>query len=244
MLDEKNKKIKAENITFDSDLLHKEFPKSKGLSVLSTKEAEFLGMMVGDGSISENCKGFFSCNDQKIMEEFEELWSRVAQGSLSIKNYNTEYGSSTRASLVGNSSYLRYIQQEIYTRDKYKKVPDRILNAPENIQHSFLEGYNKSDGLKSNPCTYKFKHFKSNSIILAQGLIFLINQTTEQDFNITFESDEKYYGYYSINLLSPVDNLMKEDKVKELVTAGAGQREINRKTGISRDFIRKIQNGG
>jgi GDPmannose 4,6-dehydratase len=244
MLDENKKKIKAKNVKIDSKLLHKEFPQSKELTALSVEEAEFLGMMVGDGSISEKGKGFFACNDKKIMEKFKGLWSRVAQGTLTIKNYNTEYGSSKRASLIGNNSYLRYIQKEIYTNDKYKKIPDRILNAPENIQLSFLEGYNQADGLKSNPCTYKFKNFKTNSIILAQGLIFLINQTTGQDFNITFESDENYYGYYSINLLSPVDNSKKEDQVKELAAAGVGQREINRKTGISRDFIRKIENGG
>ena len=65
-----------------------------------------------------------------------------------------------------------------------------------------------------------------------------------QDFNITFEMDEKHYGYYSINLLSPTDNAKKEEDVRELMELGYSQRGINRETGISRTFIRKIQGGG
>ncbi|MBS3082060.1 GDP-mannose 4,6-dehydratase [Candidatus Pacearchaeota archaeon] len=96
-------------------------------------------------------------------------------------------------------------------------------------------GYNLTDGLKSNLCTYEFKNFK---------MLFLIKQTTNQEFNITFDSDEKYYGYYSMNFLSLTDNLAKEDKVNELLSIDLSQREICGQTGISRTFIRNIQNGG
>ncbi|MBN2422262.1 XRE family transcriptional regulator [Candidatus Woesearchaeota archaeon] len=109
---------------------------------------------------------------------------------------------------------------------------------------AFLRAYNCTDGLKSNPCTYLFRNFKTNSVILAQGLLFLIHNTSAQDFNITFEKDEKYYGYYSINLLSPIDNSVKEKIVKKLIKKGLSQREISRHTGISRNFISKIQQGG
>ena len=244
MLDKDNNKMKAKNVEINSELLHKEFPRINGNTAVSLEEAKFLGMMAGDGWVGKKGSANFSCNNKKIMNEFEILWRKIGQGSLTQETFKTEYGSTTRANLTGNNSYLRYIRNQLYTKDGFKKVPDRILNAKKSAQTAFLKGYNKCDGLKSNPCTYTFKNFKTNSIIFAQGLIFLIQQTTQQNFNITFESDEKYYGYYSINLLSPTDNIEKEQEVKELVKAGAGQREINRDTGISRDFIRKIQNGG
>ena len=65
-----------------------------------------------------------------------------------------------------------------------------------------------------------------------------------QDFNITFEYDKKYYGYYSINFLSPNKDNQKEKRVQELLRLGFSQREISRTSGISRTFIRNIENGG
>lgn len=244
MLDEKGNQIKAKDVKLGTKLLHRNFPKCEEVSVLSKEESKFLGMMVGDGWIGKDGRANFACNKEVIMREFEELWRKIGQGTINSKTYKTEYGISTRAKLNGNNSYLKYIQKQIYTKDGLKKVPDRVLNASKEVKLAFLEGYNKCDGLKSNLCTYKFKNFKTNSSILAQGLLLLIKQTTGQEFNITFEPDEKYYGYYSINLLSTMNNLQKEREVKKMLKTGAGQREINRSSGISRDFIRKIQKGG
>ncbi|MBI3253025.1 MAG: GDP-mannose 4,6-dehydratase [Candidatus Omnitrophica bacterium] len=109
---------------------------------------------------------------------------------------------------------------------------------------AFLKGYNLTDGLKSNPCTYEFKNFKTNSATLAMGVWYLIDQTIQQRINLTVETKEDGRIFYSLNLLSPADNLGKENTVRELVAADVSQRGIQRKTGISRTFIRKIQNGG
>lgn len=245
MLDDKGDKIKAREVNIGSKLLHGEFPKSPNISSVSVDEAMFLGMMVGGGYISEDGKAAFSNSDEGIKEKFKELWLKVGLGTTSLQEYKTEYGNAVRITLNADSyDYLKMLRNEIYTFDGYKKVPDRILNASKEVQRAFLEGYNCIDGFKSNPCTYEFKNFKTNSDILLQGLLYLISQTTGQQFNLTFEEDEKYYGYYSVNLLSPVDNQLKESTVKQLLDQGEGQREINRLTGISRTFIRKIENGG
>jgi len=244
MIQNNGNKIKALNIEIGEKLLHKDFPSSQELSVLSREEAIFLGIMVGDGSISKENKGRVTNNDKKIIDLVRTLWRKISLGNVRISEYKTEYGRATQIDLQGNSNYLRLIKNEIYTHDGFKKVPDRILNASKEDKLAFLMGYNLTDGLKSNPCTYEFKNFKTNSIILAQGLLFLIKQTTKQEFNITFDSDEKYYGYYSINLLSPTDNLEKEETVSELLSTGISQREIYAQTGISRTFISKIQHGG
>ena len=243
MIDNRRNKIKAEKAKIGIKLLHKEFPKSANISSLSIDEAMFLGMMVGDGYTSEDGQAKFSNNNTKIREKFKKLWLRVSLGTTSIQGHKTEYGNTVYLVLNGNPDYLKALRNEIYTFDGYKKVPDKILNADKDNQLAFLKGYNYTDGLKSNGCTYEFKNFKSNSNILLQGLLFLISQTTKQKFTLNFEEDEKYYGYYSVNLLSPVDNKLKEVKVKRLLKQGKGQREISRLTGVSRTFIRKIQTG-
>ncbi|MBI2097311.1 MAG: GDP-mannose 4,6-dehydratase [Candidatus Sungbacteria bacterium] len=109
---------------------------------------------------------------------------------------------------------------------------------------AFLRGYNLTDGLKKNPCTYEFKNFKTNSATLAMGLWYLVEKTTGQDINLTVETKTDGRVFYSLNILSPTDNVLKEEQVRELAVVGASQRAIARMTGISRGFIRKIQHGG
>lgn len=244
MLNENGKKIKNRDLKLGDKLLHKQFPFENAISSLSKEEALFLGMMVGDGYIHTDGRAQFSNNDENIIKLLENLWKKIGLGNISIREYKTEYGRIKQANLNGNLRYLRYIRNEIYAYDGFKKVPDRVLNANKEIRLAFLVGYNITDGLKSNPCTYEFKNFKTDSILLAQGLLFLISITTMQDFNITFEKDEKNYGYYSINLLSPVSNKLKEEKAKELINLGLSQRQVSRESGISRTFIRKIEQGG
>ncbi len=237
-------KVKARQVSEGDKLLHKEYPSENQVSTLSHEEAIFLGLMVGDGYVSEDGKGQFTNNDGKILKLMETLWKRTALGNSSLKEYKTEYGKVIQQMLLGNGRYLRFLRDEIYTFDGLKKVPDRILNASRELKLAFLTGYNLADGLKENSCTYEFKNFKTDSALLAQGLLFLIRTTTKQDYNMTFEKDERNYGYYSINLLSPTDNGGKEKRVQELLAGGASQRAVERETGISRTFIRNIQQGG
>ena len=209
------------------------------------EEAEMLGMLVGDGYIPLNGNGAkFTNSDEKLRARFAELWGKVAGGKTSY--YPSKSGFNPNKvvgylGLSGNSDYLRSL--DLYTSDRKKRVPKKILNAPNEVKLAFLRGYNATDGLKKNKCTYEFKNFKTNSATLAMGLIYLIDCTTKQDYNLTVEQKENSL-YYSINLLSPTDNNEKQKQVEQLVSEGIGQRAISRLTGISRTFIRKIQNGG
>ena len=244
MIDSSSEKIKAQIVDVGEKLQHSEFPDFEGECQITYEEAVFLGMMTGDGYVSDEGKGQFSSNDIELLKQCEYLWKKVALGSTNQKEYTTEFGHVTQMRLNGNRKYLRYIKNELYTYDGFKKVPDRILNASKECQLAFLKGYNETDGLKSNRCTYTFKNFKTDSIILAQGLLFLMSRISSQDFNITFETDEKNYGYYSINFLSPINKVETEIEITELLEDGESQREISRQTGASRTFIRKIQQGG
>ncbi len=217
---------------------------------IAEEEAELLGMMVGDGSISFAKKGIgvnakFTNSSAEIRDHFSHLWSKVTGGNT--KYYPSRSGFNPekivgQLSLVDENDWLR--SADIYNRDQTKRVPKAILNSGSAAMIAFLRGYNATDGLKSNPCTYEFRNFKTNSPTLAMGLWYLIDKTTKQEVNLTVETKSDGRIFYSLNLLSTVDNLSKEVEVQELEFEGTSQREISRITGISRGFIRKIQRGG
>jgi GDPmannose 4,6-dehydratase len=217
---------------------------------LSQEEAELVGMMVGDGSITYAKKGIglsakFTNSDPEIRNHFKTLWESVTGGTTRFNPSRSGFNPDRtvgQLELVSGNDWLRSL--DIYTKDHKKRVPKSILNATEETQLAFLRGYNLTDGLKANRCTYEFKNFKTNSATLAMGLWYLVEQTTGQGINLTVEQAPDGRLFYSLNLLSPVDRVGKEERVKELVLAGVGQREMERLTGISRTFIRKIQRGG
>ena len=246
------KKKKVEDIKAGDCLETIDLPQPLSVvqSSIFQEEAELMGMIVGDGSITyvkegKGLHGKFTNSSSEIRKHFSDLWSRVTGGTTVY--YPSKSGFNPQKIvgqliLVGGNDWLREI--DIYNTDRTKRVPKMILNSSPDIMISFLRGYNLTDGLKENKCTYEFRNFKTNSATLAMGLWYLIERITGQDMNLTLEIKNDGRIFYSLNILSTVDNLLKEQKVKELVAIGASQREICRRTDISRDFIRKIQYGG
>ncbi len=219
--------------------------------VLCEEEAELMGMLVGDGSITHAKKGIgvhakFTNSSEAVRSHFTFLWKKVTGGCTTY--YASKSGFNPlktvgQLMLTGGSDWLRKL--DIYTKQpRQKRVPKVILNSPPNIMLAFLKGYNMADGLKQNRCTYEFRNFKTNSATLAMGLWYLIDKTTKQDINLTLEIKDDGRIFYSLNLLSTIDNQIKEDKVRGLMTKNISQRGIARQTKISRSFIRKIQRGG
>jgi len=219
-------------------------------SLISSGEAELIGMLVGDGSVTYAKRGIglngkFTNSSREVRQHFNGLWSKVTGGHSVY--YPTRSGFNPekivgQLRLVNGNDWLRKL--DIYNGDKTKRIPKIILNSSPEIMMAFLRGYNITDGLKANPCTYEFKNFKTNSATLAMGLWYLIYNTTLQDINLTLEIKEDGRIFYSLNILSTVNNELKEQETKELLSQNVSQREISRKTNISRNFIRKIQYGG
>ena len=79
-------------------------------------------------------------------------------------------------------------------------------------------------------------------------MIYLLENTTGQKYNINVESIFKFNKhrlYYSINVLSntrfSVDKTKeKSELIKEMHSSNISQREIHRRTNISRSLIRKV----
>ena len=231
------------------------YPKTEdNVDNLSETEAQLLGFIVGDGYRRGHKLQLTSKNKEKLVP-YADIWLSINPKNT-VKFWETKSGFDDTVIIwqVRLNNATRWISQfSIYDDQRKKRVPQQVLNGNKKIQMAFLKGYNQADGLKANPCNYDFKNFKTNSATLAAGLIFLLTQTTQQDYNINIEASDKWGTdqlYYSINILSDSDDgqnhrnsKAKKEQVLELVGQGVSQRAIQRDTGISRTFIRKVQNG-
>lgn len=221
---------------------------------ITLEEAELLGLLIGDGSTNHRIQ--FTNKNKNVLNRCKYLWEKITSGISSY--YPSKSGFTGQE--VGrldlhndDSNWLSNFSLYSSTRDvfghQYKQIPFQILNSNKDIMEAFLCGYNQCDGLKSTKLKYKFQNFKTNSPILAAGLLFLVSKVTGQKYNITVEESQqhgKQQFYYSINLLSNnqtnTDRYNKIQKIKQ-DNPNISQRELSRQTGISRTFIRKIENG-
>ena len=236
----------------DKCKINREFYNNK----INIYEAEFLGLIVGDGSFGNNVR--FTNKSKELHNYVIDLWEKIGkfnnkECTYRISEIRSGFNPNEiifQLNLNGFNDFFK--KYEIYNEDKTKRVPVIILNSPQNIQEKFLEGYNKADGLKSNKCVYKFKNFKTNSATLAQGLIYLLENTTGQKYNINVESIFKFNKhrlYYSINVLSNTRYSLdktkeKSELIKDMHSSNISQREIHRRINITRSLIRKVVNTG
>ena len=217
-------------------------------------EAEFIGMIVGDGYINDTNNIRFINSDEEIRNYCIDLFKKICEKydkKLNFRYYPSRSGFN-REKIVGyidfNSSNWFINRNSVYNEDKTKRIPEIILNSTVENKIAFLKGYNKADGLKKNKCVYEFKNFKTNSAVLASGLIYLLNCTTKQEYNVTLEKKvdkDIIRFYYSINILSNTrfskrNSHEKREIVQKLLNEGTSINSITKQTKISSKFIKKV----
>lgn len=223
----------------------------KNLNNINLDLARLLGFIVGDGSVDYKRNVIRLTNkNETLLNYYTNIWEK--NGNRSGKRTENESGfkrgSYSKQQYLHNCKLFLEEFNDIYDSYHNKRIPKKILNGNKEIQMAFLEGYQDSDGLKKHKNAYKFRTFKTNSTTLLQGLIYLIKNTTDQNFNININRIfkwGKYRTYYSINLLSKQnnDNLEKYNLVKAGIELGWSQRKISREYNISRGLIKKITQG-
>jgi len=233
-----------------------EYPSLMEKSVeLSEKESELIGFIVGDGNYNKNRNHLrITGKETSFLEKYSKIWEEL-NGSVykyqGVSGFN-ENEKIWHYNLNGNKEWNKKYLSDLYDEFSNKRIPKIILNSNKKIQLAFLKGYNNADGLKCNPCKYEFKNFRTNSHTLAAGLIYLLKIITNQEYNINIEKKFNFGEdrlYYSINILSDSDkgqnhknSESKYNLIRKMLNDGYSQRKIQRETGISRNFIRKIQN--
>lgn len=205
----------AKEIKEGDTLVIGKYPKIEYNKEITLEFAELLGLLLGDGYVDIGIR--LTNNNVDIQNRFIYLAKKVFFNvSYSINSYVSGFGgTSTHIDLQGipvsQSSYIREMLYE--KRSKHKKVPGIVLNASPEVQLAFLKGYNLADGLKQDNTSYEYKSFKTNSALLAQGILYLISNTIGTGYCInTFEQNDKIY--YQINFQSPDKEGAKGDHLK------------------------------
>ncbi len=196
--------IRSDQIIVGNKLAHGAYPQSNVKTVITKEMAELLGLLTADGYVSKDGKKIqFTNNDSQIRNRVIELWNSTFLGYCSE---HVSYSGFDKNSIVmqmnlnGVKGIGAWLRNELYNSDDYKKVPDIILNSNEETKESFLKGYYLGDGLKSG----NGLSFKTNSSILAQGLLLLYST-----FNKTasvYVEEKNNAKYYLCNISGDFSN--------------------------------------
>lgn len=182
-----------------------DLPPATNSVAMTDEEAWLLGVIVADGYILTNGKIHVVNQDRAFLEEVAAIAHKVTGCSVrwSVGPSGFETGQPViQLYLLGANDYGRYVHDSVYTRAREKRIPLRVLNAPQSARLAFLRGYNAGDGLKRAPIKYEFKSFKTASPALAAGLYWLVYTTLQQRAILCLEErDDKVY--FQINLNSP-----------------------------------------
>lgn len=187
-------------------ILQTSLPVSCGMSV-SEDLAWLLGFFVAEGDMGAHKKSsrvFRVANqDKSLLEKCQTIilqhWGKMSTISL-------EHDGVYRLCMRRPNKLSRFLYSDFYASDKKKRIPTCILNASKETKMAFLRGYNAGDGSKPPRNSRRGKHqefisFKTNSSILALGLCFLIEETTQQRYVLSME-DRNGKTYYEIALNS------------------------------------------
>lgn len=201
-------KVKARDLTEGKSLVIGSYPRAaKENKACTSARAMFLGLLVGDGYVDGHNVRLTNSNPD-IQQRFVKLAQCLYSGSSHrISSYASGFGgTTTHIDISDLSQYeIGVLREAIYDKKTgHKKVPAEILNAGLAYQQDFLDGYYMADGLKRDNTAYKLKSFKTNSPLLAQGLLYLINGVHGVGYCVnSFEQNGNLY--HQVNLRS-LDN--------------------------------------
>ncbi len=148
------------------------FPPSPAWTTLTPELAEFLGLLTAEGYVAEQGKIQFTNTDPALLKRVGDLWSRLFLGTTSVQVTPSGWHAErdvTQLYLNGDRTIGRWLREQLYTADGFKRVPRLILNSSSALQQTFLSGYYAGDGLKAG----NGDSVKTNSAVLAQGLCWL-----------------------------------------------------------------------
>ena len=168
-------------------------PEASGWAVVGAELAEFLGLMTADGYVGAQGGLQFTNHDAAVRARVAALWRQLFLGtaseSVSVFGWNPEH-SVMQLHLNGGRSLARWLREQLYTRDGFKRVPTLVLNAAPEIQSHYLSGHYAGDGLRRGTGD----SVKTNSAVLAQGLYWLYaNQGRRASVYLEQRGNRSYY---------------------------------------------------
>ena len=156
---------------------------------LTPDEAFVWGFFMGDGSCGKYlCKSglkyTWALNNNNL-ERLENML-QILNNTEPIKFKILDTLSSSGVYKLVPCEHIKYMVEKyrilFYDKDKYKIIPDIILNANNEIKHQFFNGYYEADGDKSiNRCDIKGKISAQHLYYLLTSLKYNVSINTRND---------------------------------------------------------------
>ena len=162
---------------------------------LTKEEAWVMGMFFGDGSCGkyESCKKVsWAINNTNLdfLHRAMDFLKMVEPSDVSTFKILDTLDSSHVYKLVpvGSIEYMVMKYRPLfYDKDRFKKVPSMILNAPKEIKGWFLEGYLTADGCKMNMAKGR-ANFACKGKIGAMGLYYILKSLGRKHLRVNTHS--------------------------------------------------------
>lgn len=173
LLDLNAEKIKPSEISVGDKLLHCDLPKTTKDNIV--KDAYPMGLFYGDDSYdcTHGKKHSWAINNtnldylEKAKSILKEIYTEYDFKILDTMKSSNVY----KLVVLGNVKEFTLRWRELfYDKNKYKKVPDIILNSNIETQQNFFDGYYDADGGKGG-----YKRFDNKGKIGSAGLYILSN---------------------------------------------------------------------
>lgn len=178
------------------------------------------GMFFADGScgVYKNCcKASWAINNQDIslLERCQTFLKKHEKSLGGFKILNTMKSSHVYKLVAFNGNMvtrnlknfiIRY-RELFYNHQKYKKIPDIILNAPFAIRQSFFMGYYAGDGSKKTPVIC----FSNKGPIGSAGLFYLLKSLGYKNVSVNTRIDKpEIYNISAVTKFNNIPNAIKK----------------------------------
>lgn len=151
---------------------------------MTKEKAWLLGLLVADGHVAK-CKNSNSYSvyvvgkNQATLSKVKNIWEKTfcTKATFGYTSSGFNEGEKIPRVRFSGTQICRWLYEEIYNKDKTKRVPKIILNSSIEIRMSFLSGFSAGDGLKNKHYEMNggiSNSFKTTSPTLALGVCYLL----------------------------------------------------------------------
>jgi|694.fasta_scaffold67950_2 hypothetical protein len=214
LLDEKCNKLNPKECNLETKLLN-DYPLefNESCDVISKDKAFIYGFFYGDGSCNKyNCpsglKYSWALNnaDMNVLNNLKKLLQKEYPNSVPVIYDTLKSSGVYKLSINNPKNIVNEFRNKFYDSDKYKKIPNEILNSNNEIVQSFFDGYWAADGCRKDKETIGCTRFDNKGDIGSAGLYYLM----------------KKLGY-NISLNTRTD----KEKILRMTITNKKQRKIN-----------------
>lgn len=230
LLNEYGEKISPANVNIGDILLHNDLPLSQNNEISLCPYS--MGLFYGDGSCGEyDCasgkKRSWAINNQNMnyLNEAKSEIEKVYENTNSFKILDTLESSKVyKLVACGNVKDLVIEWRKLfYDKNKYKKVPDCILNGDLKSRKEFFRGYYDADGEKG---TYSqllpTGRFDNKGKIGSAGLYYLASSL---GYKVSINTRDDKTDIYRMTITQDTQRKNK-DKIKKIRLLGKTERYV------------------